>query len=373
MPTTSTPTSPYIYVNAQLPTVWAPPVVTDRAELDPAELHGLLAGNDVTITPPSAGSVEERLLAVFTDPEVLFGDPDFIPAHTAEWIERFSRFTAVGEPIEFVTMAFPYKVPNPLKTDRRAPDLGEALMLRRFQAVLDAVGQVYRPGARLTILEEGILGRCQGVDPRRIAAYRVGIDAITELSGVDRDRVGFHSLDDMAELVPNFEARWIFEQERLRELWDTGDPVVRAAYATTNAAQRTSVPTWDYDPAVLARAYDPDQTGSELRYARDYIDKVSHRQFFAYRAALGLRDAGYLEQIAPGALKLTVSPKPENLAVVPVNRVSRVLPYHGVPVLFPDGRWEVRYLGGLGELGPVQALHLAADPDPAPIGYRVTG
>jgi len=365
------PTSQFIYVNAGLPTTWAPPDVTSHNELSAGDLGRLVADNDIRITPPSTGPVEEQLLAIFEDAEVLFGDPTFIPDHRAEWIERFSRFTTRELPIEFVTMAFPYKAPNPLKTNREAPDLGEALMLRRFQAVLDAVAAVYAPGGRLTILEEGILGRCQGVDPRRVAAYRAGIGPIVELSGVGGDRVAFHSLDDMVVRIPNFEARWIHEQERMRELWDNGDPDVRAAHAITTAAQRTSVPTLDYDPAMLARAYDPTQATSELRYVRDYLDKVSHRQFFAYRSLLALRDAGYLHEIAPDAVKLTVSPKPENLSVVPVNRISTVLPYHGVPVLRGDGQWDVRYLGSLGELGPIEALHLAGDADAAPIGYRV--
>ncbi len=269
-------------------------------------------------------------------------------------------------------MAFPYKVPNPLKTQRQAPDLGEALMLRRFQTLLDAIRTVYPPGARLTILEEGILGRCQGVPHARIAAYRTGIAPIASVAGVDGERIHFHSLDDMVTTIPNFEARWIHEQERMRELWQQGDPAVCAAYETTVAASRTSVPTLDFDPNVLAKAYDATQTDSALRYVRDYVNKVAHRQFFAYRSLLSLRDAtGYLGELRPHALKLTVSPKPENLAVLPVNAWSRILPYHGAPVLDGEGRWHIAYHGSLGSsFGPLEALHLAGDADQMPIAYR---
>lgn len=364
--------SPFIYVNAALPTRFDPPAIEASATLAAGALTDLIAVNDAPIAAAPEGGVEERILSIFTHPEVLFGDPSFIPANRALWLERIGHFTRRGAAIEFVSMAFPYKVPNPLKTDRQAPDLGEAMMLRRFQAVLDAIAAVYPPGGRLTILEEGILGRCQGVDPRRIAAYRAGIAACVAVAGVDPARIGFHSLDDMATEIPNFEARWIHEQERMRELWQQGDPAVRAAHATTVAAQRTSVPTWDYDPAVLAAAYDPPQTDSALRYVRDYVDKVAHRQFFAYRAILALRDAtGYLARLRPHALKLTVSPKPENLAVVPVNPWSRILPYHGQPILDRDGRWRIEYRAALGGFGPVEALHLEGDADAAPIGYRV--
>ena len=113
-------------------------------------------------TRRAEGSAGERILSIFEHDEVLFGDASFIPANRATWLERLDYFVAKGEPVQFVSMAFPYKVPNPLKNDRAAPDLGEALMLRRFQAVLDAIKAVYAPGGVLTILEEGISGAVRG-------------------------------------------------------------------------------------------------------------------------------------------------------------------------------------------------------------------
>ena len=353
-----------------MPRTYEPPVIENTVKLDHAALGALLTCNDVEIAAADAGSVEERILSIFEHPEVLFGDPGFIPANRADWLSKIGYFVSAGQPLEFVSMAFPYKSPNPLKSSRLAPDLGEALMLRRFQTVLDAVKSVYAPGARLTILEEGILGRCQGVDPAAIAAYRAGIEDVVAISGVDPERVVFHSLDSMVTDIPNFEARWIHEQERLRELYAQGEPAITSAYETTVKASRASVPTRDYDPEVLVAAYDPEQTESALRYVRDFIDKVAHRQVFAYRSLLSLRDStGYLQNVRPFAIKLTVSPKPENLAVIPVNRWSRILPYHGVPVLQADGKWTISYLAGMGGRS-VEALHLETDTDSAPIGFR---
>ena len=302
---------------------------------------------------------------------MIFGDPTFIPANRAAWLERIGHFTKAGQPIPFVSMAFPYKVPNPLKTERLAPDMGEVLMLRRFAAVLDAVGRVYAPGGVLTILEEGILGRCQGVPPHHRRLHRHRHRHVRR--GGQSERVTFIRSTTWSRASP-ISRRAGSEQERLRELWQQSDPAVRDAYDTTTAASRTSVPTIDYDPDVLAAAYDPEQTDSALRYPRDFIDKVSHRQFFAYRALLSLRDStGYLHDLRPHALKLTVSPKPENLAVLPVNRWTQVLPYHGVPVLLADGRWDIVYRGAMGALGALEALVLAEDKDPAPLAYRVLG
>ncbi len=364
--------SQYTYINSSLPKTFAPPRIEKNTRLSSAELADLITGNDVSVEAAAQGSIAERILSIFEHDEVHFG-PVFIPDHRAEWLEKIAYFVDRNAPLEFVSMAFPYKVPNPLKSDRKAPDLGEALMLRRFKAVLDAIESVYAPGGRLTILEEGILGRCQGVDPASIAAYRAGIDNCVAISAVPERQLTFHSLDDMVEKIPNFEARWLFEQERMRELWQQGDAGVVSAYNETVPPSKAAVPTQDFPPEVVAHAYDPAQTDSALRYPREYIDKIAHRKFFAYRSILALRDStGYLHNLRPHALKLTVSPKPENLAVVPVNKWSGILPYHGVPVLDKEGRWHILYWGGLGaNFGALEALHLAGDADEAPIGYRV--
>lgn len=362
--------SEFIYVNAPLPMEYEPPRIVANRTLPAEDLTALITSNDVVLGDPSGATVAEKLLNIFLDPEVLFGNPSFIPEHRELWIEKFGYFIDRNEPITFVSMAFPYKVPNPVKTgERRAPDLGEALMLRRFAAVLDAVSRVYEPGAELVILEEGILGRCQGVDPRDIAAYRAGIEDVVRIAAVS-DRIRFHSLDDMAVRIPNFEARWYFEQERLRRLWDEGDPYMRQGYGETYPGSRLSVPTRDYDPAVLVKAYCEDETDSALRYVRQYVDYVAHRQFFAYRALLNMRDTtGYLEDIAPGNIKLTVSPKATNLAVLPVNGRTKTLPYHGAPLRDADGSWTIEYHAALGAHGDLEALYLENSADPSPIGY----
>ena len=366
--------SQFTYINASLPKTFAPPRIEKTTTLSVAALAALITGNDVMVEAAEQGSVAERILSIFEQDEVHFG-PVFIPDHRAEWLEKIAYFVDRNVPLEFVSMAFPYKVPNPLKSDRKAPDLGEALMLRRFKAVLDAIEKVYAPGGRLTVLEEGILGRCQGVDPSSITAYRAGIDNCVAISNVPDRQLAFHSLDDMVEKIPNFEARWLFEQERMRELWQQGDAAVVSAYNETVPPSKAAVPTLDFPPEVVAHTYDPTQTDSALRYPREYIDKIAHRKFFAYRSILALRDStGYLHNLRPHALKLTVSPKPENLAVVPVNKWSGILPYHGVPVLDTDGRWHILYWGGLGaNFGALEALHLEDDADKAPIGYRVLG
>lgn len=364
--------SQYIYINKPLPRRYNPPTVVSERTVSVEQARDLLKSNDVAVAMRAdASDIADAILEAFLQEEVLLGPGEHVTKDREHWRRMLQRFIDRGKPIAFVAMAFPYKVPNPIKTgERLAPDAGEALMLRRFHAVLAAISDVYRPGSRLTILEEGILGRGQGVPPQEVAAYRAGIGRVMTIAGTDDGTIDFHSLDDMVERVPNFEARWYFEQERLRGLWDAGDPAMREAYDAVYPGQRSTVPLRDYDRSLLVRAFDQDEHGSELRYVRQYFEAIAHRQFFSYRALLNLRDSsGFLEEIRPGALKLTVSPKKGNLGVVPINEATHVLPYHGAPIRRADGSWTIDYFADLGEYGDLTAIHVEGDADPAPFAY----
>ncbi len=315
--------------------------------------------------------VDERKIAALSKGEAPFFEPGLQEILTAGIAAGNLRFTtdmadAAGAKVHFVGVG------TPQQKDSYAADL------TYVNAAFDGLLPYLAPGDIVAGKSTVPVGTAASLAPRVSATGATLVwnpeflrEGYAVQDTVDPDRLGFHSLDDMVTSIPNFEARWIHEQEHMRELWQQGDPAVREAYATTVAASRTSVPTFDYDPSVLARAYDREQTDSALRYVRDYVDKVAHRQFFAYRSLLSLRDVtGYLHDLRPHALKLTVSPKPENLAVLPVNGWSRVLPYHGVPVLTAQGRWEIAYFGDMAAHGPVEALHLAGDADPRPFAYR---
>lgn len=58
-------------------------------------------------------------------------------------------------PIELTISLYPCKIPNPLKTAGKLPDLGDLASLARLIEIAMTVKQVYKPGARVIVLMDG--------------------------------------------------------------------------------------------------------------------------------------------------------------------------------------------------------------------------
>ena len=71
----------------------------------------------------------------------------------------------------------------------------------------------------------------------------------------------------------------------------------------------------------------------EQQIIRCRLNETATEAVFKYLAFLDVRDeTGYLEKIVPDYLKLTVSPKPLNLGIHPINAHTDILPHHAIPV-----------------------------------------
>jgi pyoverdine/dityrosine biosynthesis protein Dit1 len=276
-----------------------------------------------------------------------------------------------------VLMAFPFKIPVPLKTDRRTADLAEGLQILQLRAVCHWIKSIYAPGAHVTILAEGILGLCMGVSPDVRKLYQESIKRLLLLLGAPDD-VGIHNLDEIMNDIPQFEELWRDEEEKLKELERLGDEAFRSEYERTFQSVFRMVNSERYALEVLMDAYNeslPDRTLSgEVLQCRKRLMETAREAVFGYRAFLRARDrSGYLEKIAPESIKLTVSAKPGNLGVLPVNAQTHVLPHHGVAVHDPVRRhFTVEYLIDL-RRSPLRhcPVYLETDLERKPFYYEI--
>ncbi len=69
---------------------------------------------------------------------------------------KIRRFVEEKEPIKIFFIAWPFKnYLNPLKTNRKTPDLGELIFVQRLLQINGAVQRKYPPGIEWTVLTEG--------------------------------------------------------------------------------------------------------------------------------------------------------------------------------------------------------------------------
>jgi len=320
------------------------------------------------IRPDPTGSVEESIFSVFSDAAVVFGDPAFVTGLKDHWLGRIAGFTAKNLPLEMTILGFPYKMPVPLKTNRTLADFGEVVSLARLNQIGRAIGSVYPPGARSHVFTEGPFGAFNGVSRQTSDAYFASLETLLERFGVGR-HVVLHDLNRVIDANPDFSGAWEEAKQDIERRRERGD-------AKTLDAIRDALPVRFHNlanPGVedheLARAYRRDPAVQPLI---DSIQKRAESGVVTYRAFLEARDRiGLLERIVPGALAMTVSPRPGRLGVRPLPPPAQILPYHGVTVIAADGAsMDISYLWDLRRSGKTYTpLHLDGDTDPAPFAY----
>lgn len=75
--------------------------------------------------------------------------------HRRFQLAKIAEFIEKNEAIHMVLPAFPAKSPNPRKTVSSRPDYGEVLALKRLQTLCENIGEIYEPGALITICSDG--------------------------------------------------------------------------------------------------------------------------------------------------------------------------------------------------------------------------
>jgi pyoverdine/dityrosine biosynthesis protein Dit1 len=101
-----------------------------------------------------------------------------------------------GEPLHMVLPAFPAKSPNLDKVLGHLPDKAEELALRHLQNICDRIGELYAPGARLTICSDGrVFSDLVGVPDEHVTLYAKKLREM--LAGIGVASIGMLRLEDV--------------------------------------------------------------------------------------------------------------------------------------------------------------------------------
>ncbi|WP_445503349.1 L-tyrosine/L-tryptophan isonitrile synthase family protein [Microvirga sp. G4-2] len=364
-------TSPYIFpfrpfrhLNRSVETV----EFTGSKTVDESYFKPIIAVLAPRLEVPAGGALEDRLLELFVDPRVVFGDPEFIRSRAGEWKQGFRDIIARGKPMLFSILGFPYKMPVPLKTNRRLADFGEVASLARLNEIGKAIAKVYSPGVKIHVFTEGPFSQLNGM-PRELAdQYFESLQGM-----VDRFGLGEHIvLQDLSRIIdeqPDFNDAWKQVTEEIRQRQDRGDPKTLEAIRDALPVRFHNIANPGVSEDELRRAYLSDESAASLRTS---IQARAEEGVLRYRAFLEARDRiNLLERYAPGALAMTVSPRPGRLGVRPLPAPADVLPYHGVPVWDSQQQiLEIEYLWDLTRgNGRYERIYLAGDPEDKPFLY----
>ncbi|MDP2789741.1 MAG: L-tyrosine/L-tryptophan isonitrile synthase family protein [bacterium] len=327
--------------------------------------------------PRRSGSLEDRILAIFLNPNIRFGPQSFIVNSRAEWLDRIRYFTKRKKRIELTILGFPFKTPVTLKTNRTLPDLGEVLMLQRLHIITNLVGKVYPKGCRLTVFTEGPFAPFAHVTPGEARRYQRSLQYLAKIFSLT-DTLRIIDLGSSERRVPGFRKAFTQKCQEFAALHARKERDFMKKYSSAFSSVFHIVNVRNVPEGMVRaayRAYDGQRPIS--REANKLLRRLTvqtTRALIQYFAYLRLRDEFRLiPRAVPHALPLTVSPKQGRLGVLPINRATQILPTHGVPVYDTKRKcFSIRYLDDLRwENRSISKIYVSGDAEKLPFYYRV--
>jgi len=320
-------------------------------------------------------TVAEKILSIFLDSQIRFGQRDFITDHRSYWLEKINHHVIQNKPIEATLLGFPFKMRVSLKTQRTLPDMGEVLVLQRLRNLTELVKRVYEPGLHITIFTEGGLGTLAGIPTSVTERYHNRLGGLVKELGYS-ECIFIKKLGDM-EKLPEFSKIYRNFCIYNKKLLQTRQPQFMAKYQAVLGPILRLLPVTQTPTEVLMDVYNPDLLDSQcsLRVLRirQKLRKQADQVIVRYFSYLETRDKlDFLNKKVPGQCALTVSPKPMRLGILPISKTITILPYHGVAVYDEHKHaWDIRYLVDIqrDQNRRYIAVCLEGDADPEPFFY----
>jgi len=285
-------------------------------------------------------TVAEKILSIFISEDFLFGPREFIESNKESWLEKLNYFINKNEKIQFTILGFPFKIPVPLKTNRILPDMGEVLALQRLNLIFDLINEIYPQGSKITIFSEGAFAEPVGVSEQDAVDYHEFLVKLNQSLGFNKN-IEIIPLGDMGKTVDDFEERYKNKVDELKKLYQEKDEKYLEKYKGTYDSVYRIVTTRSIEENILIDVYnenlDDKNLSEEAKKVRDDIKERLPQALFKYHAYLMVRDdIDFINKTIPNALTLSVSPKPNRLGVIPIEKSLNKLPYHSVTVYYQN-------------------------------------
>ncbi|RJO59487.1 hypothetical protein C4546_01915 [Candidatus Parcubacteria bacterium] len=275
------------------------------------------------------------------------------------YLEQIKHWVKEDLPIGFVLIALPWKCwRNPLKTNRKTPDLGEFAFLQQLKRLADEISKVYKPGASFTILTEGeVYHEIFGIPLVEILRYQMGIEKMLKANNFYL-RVELRSFGEILAKFPEFPERY---QEQLECISKSFDPLADTSSDNYKIFKTmlTSTEVTHLDIRTLQKIFGQriigeekyELTPSESRIRQELESQARKltAKYLAFNKAKHLVGKnGAIPEVFPHHLYISITQKPGRYALHAIHPKTKLLPHHGVPVwLAQQKRVEIMWLNSV--------------------------
>jgi len=319
--------------------------------------------------------IEERILSILENKKLSLKPKSNLNRSNfrSKSIKRLNYFISRQRPIIFTITQVAFKMPNPLKTSRIAPDLGELAFLSQLYDITKIIKKIYNPGAKIVIFGESyIFRKIVGVTYKEAGLYFKTIGKWIHQLGWKNNLV-LYDLRFLEKQVINFSKEFKKNLESLKSGFKAGVPETVEEIKSTASTQFLCVNTRNYSLKMLMDIFVPGQVDPESEFKLPpKIQKIRsdlHRK--AVRASIpylayhkSIISSRLPDKLFPNSLKLSFTPGPKKICLKTICSKNKLYPYHGVPLLLNKGHVKIIYKIDLLRTKNVKAYFINNEKEP---------
>ncbi len=295
--------------------------------------------------------------------------------------QKIRAFIDRGEPIQFVLVAFPWKVWRmPLKTNRKTPDLGELAFLSQLKNLDATIRLKYAPGTHWTFLTEGrAYLDLFDVPAEETQTYVECVKRFTRILNADH-LFSFRCLRSLLDEYPEFIDRYTEIHQQLQAECSTNNGTIPKRFRSFFGTFYSSQDLRHVDIGTIRKVFHQKSADrQELNAAELEIQEELGRRskemvlrYVAFNEAKHLvGQSGAIQDRFPDHLYISITQKAGRFTIFPIHPKAKLLPHHGVPVVRTDGRITIDWLDSVQHSEhPFVPIFLEEDTEDVPFYYK---
>lgn len=283
------------------------------------------------IAPQTDGTLEEKILSILLNSHIRRGSLSTVARYSSHFLSLIQQKIRQNKPIELVLPTLPFKNQNPLTTGHSLgwTDLGEYLSLLQLKTITDSIQQLYSPGARITVLTDGMVyvDMFGNKDTKGVDQYFQQLWHIKERLGLG-NAVELVDMSWLVKAQPEFEEVKRQMQIHLEEI-EKKDELVAECMSGLRYGMLFAFPV-EYTLEEYAKCLFTPET-----LLPQAITRKAERLANEYASfLLTMKKLNIVKHAFPDAIRATVHCKDApQLPLHLVNKHSWIFPYHGVPLV----------------------------------------
>jgi pyoverdine/dityrosine biosynthesis protein Dit1 len=289
---------------------------------------------------PHNTTTVDKILSVLLAKKYRRGPKKHFEIVECSYRQVLQRLVDNNEKIVLVLPSFPVKCYNPLKCDRKMPDLAELRCLTKMYQLCREIEELYAPGAKVVLIADGLVYAPIFGEPDKVALeYRLVVEQfITQL-----DIGKYVEMDDMEYLRERrmdeyLEVRQNAEKE-IKQIWadETNSEMVKSLLENTMGNINLTM----YSRDALRNLFFSDTvTTSEHVDLKNDVQTRATKSAFEYMVFLRTINTMDLVMTSyPHAIRVTCHPKPGQIGVHMLESCATFnFPWNGVGVLKKNGK-----------------------------------